>query len=44
MNWDFEDFLQKAEGSDISSDEATIIPIQAKNLLFRNGFGWLQVQ
>lgn len=30
MNWDFEDFLQKAEGSDISADEAPIIPIQSK--------------
>ena len=30
MNWDFEDFLQKAEGSEISADEAPIIPIQSK--------------
>ena len=30
MNWDFEDFFQKAEGSDISVDEAPIIPIQSK--------------
>lgn len=30
MNWDFEDFLQKSEGSDISADEAPIIPIQSK--------------
>lgn len=30
MNWDFEDFLQKAEGCDISADEAPIIPIQSK--------------
>lgn len=30
MNWDFEDFLQKAEGNDISADEAPIIPIQGK--------------
>lgn len=30
MNWDFEDFLQKAEGSDISADETPIIPIQSK--------------
>ncbi|MBM7418525.1 MULTISPECIES: hypothetical protein [Chryseobacterium] len=30
MNWDFEDFLQKAEGSEISADEAAIIPIQSK--------------
>lgn len=30
MNWDFEDFLQKAEESDISADEAPIIPIQSK--------------
>lgn len=30
MNWDFEDFLQKAEGGDISADEAPIIHIQSK--------------
>ncbi|MBO6183837.1 MAG: hypothetical protein J6O88_03970 [Chryseobacterium sp.] len=30
MNWNFEDFLQKAEGNDISADETPIIPIQNK--------------
>lgn len=30
MNWDFEDFLQKAGGNDISSDETPVIPIQNK--------------
>lgn len=32
MNWDFEDFLQKAEGrdDDISSDDTPIIPINSK--------------
>lgn len=30
MNWNFEDFLQKAEGSDISADETPIITIQNK--------------
>ena len=30
MNWDFEDFLQKAGENDISSDETPVIPIQNK--------------
>lgn len=30
MNWDFEDFLQKAEASEISTGKAPIIPIQSK--------------
>ncbi|MFL9834840.1 hypothetical protein [Chryseobacterium terrae] len=30
MNWDFEDFLQKAEGNNVLSDETPIIPIQNK--------------
>jgi len=30
MNWNFEDFLQKAEGNVVSENEAPIIPIQGK--------------
>ncbi|KQT19287.1 hypothetical protein ASG31_18015 [Chryseobacterium sp. Leaf404] len=37
MNWDFEDFLQKAEGKD---DSATVIPIQNKKPTFPKWF-WM---
>ncbi|AZA63210.1 hypothetical protein EG340_14545 [Chryseobacterium indoltheticum] len=30
MNWNFEDFLQKAEGNIVSENEVPIIPIQGK--------------
>lgn len=30
MNWNFEDFLQKAEGNIVSENDAPIIPIQGK--------------
>lgn len=42
MNWDFEDFLKKAEGNEdeVSSNETPVIPIQAKKPSFPKWF-WM---
>lgn len=42
MNWDFEDFLKKAEGNEdeVSSNETLVIPIQAKKPSFPKWF-WM---
>lgn len=40
MDWSFEDFLQKAEGADVESNEAPIIPLEKKKPSFPKWF-WM---